>query len=306
MPDALALGIARTPPEKHHDHARHIRHGDDEPGRKIGKTHSPHDLRQPQSDAIIRRGDAQEDEAERHHARIAQSPPNVVVLRAVFGKPRGNDVLLLHCQPWGAGRSVGQHDERGEGKEEGGQAFDKKQPLPAVKAIHAVHPENDAGERAADNEGERNGDHERCREPHAIGLREPDRKIIDHAGREARFRHAEEETQDVEADRALNEGVPRRDRAPNQHHAENPAPRADARQDDSGRHLEEEIADEKHARAGPENHGREAQILVHGEGRETDIHAVDAIEEINQRHERDEPPGAFGEDLVLLRHRSPR
>ncbi len=42
-------------------------------------------------------------------------------------------------------------------------------------------------------------------------------------------------------------------------------------------------------------------------GRETGIRPVDEAHQIEQPHERDQPPGAFGEDLVLFSHaRSPR
>jgi hypothetical protein len=37
----------------------------------------------------------------------------------------------------------------------------------------------------------------------------------------------------------------------------------------------------------------------------SDIHAIDVIDDVQQRHERHEPPSAFGEYAILLGHRAP-
>ena len=81
---------------------------------------------------------------------------------------------------------------------------------------------------------------------------------------------------------------------------EDPAPRAYACDRDVGRDLEHQIADEEHARAETEHGWRKPQILVHGQRGEADIHPVDEAHHIEQHHERDQPPGAFGEDAVLV------
>ena len=60
-----------------------------------------------------------------------------------------------------------------------------------------------------------------------------------------------------------------------------------------GGHLEQRVAEEEDAGAKTEDRGREAQILVHGEGGEAGIHPVDEIDHKEQHHERDQPPGAF-------------
>src|ERR1700674_1348592 len=50
--------------------------------------------------------------------------------------------------------------------------------------------------------------------------------------------------------------------------------------------------------------GREAQIPVHGQRRETDIHSVEIIRDIKQHHKRDQSPRALDEDLILFAHPS--
>jgi hypothetical protein len=60
--------------------------------------------------------------------------------------------------------------------------------------------------------------------------------------------------------------------------------------------LEESVAKKKDAGSKTVDRGREAQILVHGQRRETDIHSVEIIREIEQHHEWNQPPRTFGED----------
>jgi hypothetical protein len=53
-------------------------------------------------------------------------------------------------------------------------------------------------------------------------------------------------------------------------------------------HLEQEIAEEEDAGAEAEHGRREAEILVHGQRRETDVHAVDEGNEVQEHDERDD------------------
>src|SRR5712691_1380053 len=94
-------------------------------------------------------------------------------------------------------------------------------------------------------------------------------------GRETRLRDAEQEAHDVEAGLAGNPGHPGCDHAPRNHDARDPAPRADALQDQVARDLEGEESQEEDAGAEPVDRWREAEILVHLQGGEADIGAVE-------------------------------
>ena len=83
-------------------------------------------------------------------------------------------------------------------------------------------------------------------------------------------------------------------------YGENPAARADFRQHQIGRHLEDQIADKEDAAAEAEHLCREAEILVHGQGGEADIHAVDVIDHVQHHRERDQAPRAFGENPLFV------
>src|SRR6267154_4319855 len=131
-----------------------------------------------------------------------------------------------------------------------------------------------------------------------MALREPIGEIEHDAGEESRLGNAQDEPQRVKAQRPLYERAGGRDCAPAAEDDEYPAPRAHALEHEIRRHLEDQIADEEQARAEAEDRGREREILVHGERGEADIQPVDDADEIEQRHQRYEPPRGLGEDLL--------
>ena len=182
------------------------------------------------------------------------------------------------------------------------QALDQEEPLPALQTGDAVHGEKQARERTDDDEGERARGHEARDGARAALLRKPVGEIEHDARKESGFGDAQEKAQDVEARRPLHEGAGGRDRAPDDEDREHPAPRAEAHEHQIGGHLEQRIADEEDAGAEAEDGRREAEIGVHRQRREADIHPVDEADEIEQPDERDQPPLAFGEDLVFGGH----
>jgi hypothetical protein len=64
------------------------------------------------------------------------------------------------------------------------------------------------------------------------------------------------------------------------------APRSRFLQDYVARHLEQEVSEEKDARAPPEDVGAEAQILVHRQRSEADVGAVDVSHEVDDDDQR--------------------
>ena len=71
----------------------------------------------------------------------------------------GEPVALNGGEKAGGGRAVGKEDEDGEAQQDGGDAFDQEKPLPAVEVICGDLQE-DAGQRRADDAGERGGGEE--------------------------------------------------------------------------------------------------------------------------------------------------
>ena len=88
-----------------------------------------------------------------------------------------------------------------------------------------------------------------------------------------------------EAPRAGAERGGAREDAPRHHDAREPKPRADFLEDDVARHLERDIAPEEDARGHAVCRGIEPQILVHGEGGEAHIDAVEIAQEIGDQRQ---------------------
>ena len=71
----------------------------------------------------------------------------------------GEPVALDGGEKAGGGRAVGKEDEDGEAQQDGGDAFDQEEPLPAVEVVGGDLQE-DAGQWRADDAGERGGGEE--------------------------------------------------------------------------------------------------------------------------------------------------
>ena len=65
------------------------------------------------------------------------------------------------------------------------------------------------------------------------------------------------------------------DESPADHDAGNPAPRAEAFEEEVAGHFEQEVADEEDTGAPAVDGGGEAEVAVHVECGETNVHAVD-------------------------------
>src|SRR5215472_13125783 len=125
--------------------------------------------------------------------------------------------------------------------------------------------------------------------PAVMRGREPVCEIKDHAREEARFGKAEQKAQDEEAGRPVDECKGAGNQTPADHHAGDPSPRADPLEDQIARHLQYEITPEERPGAEPENIGAQAEILVHGQRRESDVHAVEITDEVKDKAERQDP-----------------
>ncbi len=205
-------------------------------------------------------------------------------------QPGGQPLLLLRRQPGGAGGTVGEIEPRHHTEHDGRNALQDEQPLPALEAADAVKAEQVARDRRADHGRDRHRDGERGEDAGAILGRIPVGEIEDDAGKEPRFRHAEQETQHVETGGAADQRHQRRDDAPGNHDARDPAAGADLVQDDVAGHLEQEITNEEDARPPAEHQRRELEFSVHGQSGEAEIDAVEIGEEVGQDQKRNDPP----------------
>ena len=205
-------------------------------------------------------------------------------------------------QPLGLPRPIGQEPQCRKRQKTGGEPFDDEQPLPAAEAGEPVHLEDQAGERATEDEGERDPRIEIGIHAGAKSRREPQRQIENHAGEEPGFRNTEKKTDEIEARLTLNERIRDGDGAPGEQDPEHRPPGAKPFQDQHRRHLEHHVADKEESAAEPVDRGRQSQLGIHGQRREADIHAVEIVDHVEQDHERDQPPRALGEDLFLVGH----
>ncbi len=143
--------------------------------------------------------------------------------------------------------------------------------------------------------GERDRRHEQRDDARPLARREPIGEIEDDAGEEAGFGDTEQEAHDVEARLPADQGHGGGDDPPAHHDARDPDARAESLQREIARHLEQEIADEEDAGAGSEHRRREAEILVHGERGEADIHPVEEIHRVAKDEKREEPARGLGD-----------
>ena len=119
---------------------------DDKSGGKIGNAHALDDLRQPQAHAIEGHRIAEIDHAQGIDARVAQRAPQIALFcRVVLRQPGRDDGFLIAAEPCRIFGAVGQEFQNHERQQNGGRAFEQKQPLPAGKTQNAIHAENDAG-----------------------------------------------------------------------------------------------------------------------------------------------------------------
>src|SRR5215813_10736754 len=119
---------------------------------------------------------------------------------------------------------------------------------------------------------------------------EPVAEIENDSREEAGFCEPEQKSEDTEADRAPDESHRNRDQAPGDHDATDPEARPYLVQDDGGGDFEQEVAEEEDARAKAEHLRCQANFLIHGQGGEANIDAIEKGNEVQEHEERNEPP----------------
>ena len=181
----------------------------------------------------------------------------------------------------------------------GGHRLDEEKPLPAGESADAMHAEDRAGNRRTHDAGEHAAEREEGDGARAFPVRIPVGEVKHDAGEKSGLRRAEEEAHHVKRRGAVDEHEAHRDDAPDDHDPRDPDARADAMQDEVARHFEDEIADEKEARAEAVNaveNGRiDAQHFLQMQLGEADIDAVDVGDDVTEKEQRQEAPGDLRE-----------
>ncbi|MNS66568.1 hypothetical protein D3C72_997870 [compost metagenome] len=203
-------------------------------------------------------------------------------------------------QPGRIRRTVRHEPQRQDAEQHAGQALDQEHPLPAGKAGGAYQRGHQPRRyRAPDNAAEGTCDKDdRNGAGHALRP-VPARQVVDHARREARFEDAEQEAHGVERRHIAHEQHAGRGNAPQHQDAAEGLARANARQHQVARDLEQHVADEEDAGAHAVGRVREPQVALHLELGEADVHAVQVGEQVADQQKGQQSPV----DLVVQRGR---
>ena len=118
-------------------------------------------------------------------------------------------------------------------------------------------------------------------------------------GKKPGFGDAQQKAQRIEAPLAADQGHGGGDEAPADHDARDPDARAEFLHREIARHLEQDIAGEEDAGAGAEHRRAEAEILVHGERGEADIHPVEEIDRVAKAEKREQAAPGLGDGRFL-------
>src|SRR5579862_5956361 len=155
-------------------------------------------------------------------------------------------------------------------------------------------------ERAADDGRRRNRREEDRDGLAAIFRAVPVTQINDDARDETGFRDTQNEAQPVELLLAADQARERRDQAPGDHDAGDPLARAPDFREYGPGHFEQKIPNEENAAAEAEDVVRKAQFAGHLQAGEAYVYAVEIGDQVEQEHERHQPPvdvpaGALGD-----------
>src|SRR5450830_1260340 len=130
-------------------------------------------------------------------------------------------------------------------------------------------------------------------------------EVVNHAGKETGLRHAEQEAQYVERGLTLDECHGRRRDAPGQHDAREPGLGAELLQQHVGRHFKDRITDKEQTGAEAIGGRADADIGSQVGAHETDVDAVNVIDDEHDHKQRQDALLDFGYRLVERRCKPP-
>ena len=285
----------RTPaPPYHADHADNVRRRGDHGGEKRVEAERLDNLRQEETQTVIRRHGAEIYQAQSEYPRVHQRLRDGVAahrqtLALLERQSLGEPAPLVRREPRRIGRTVGQIEKYHARQEDCWHRFDDEQPLPTGESEPAMKIQQYAGHRPADHGRERDGGHEIADDPGAIFGRKPQRQVKDDAREEAGFGRAEQDTDQIEAvlvapaggaGDVWNKCHQAGENSPAQHDAGDPFAGAEPLQQQVGWHFEDEVGEEEDARAEAERSLRQAEILVHRQRGKADIDPIEIRDEV--------------------------
>src|SRR5208337_208325 len=145
--------------------------------------------------------------------------------------------------------------------------------------------ENEARKGGPHNAGNRQASHEKGYGLGAFALAEPVGQVKDHTREKARLRQPQQESHRVDLRGVLDEAGARGDDSPTHQNPRDPRARTPLVKEHVAGHSKQEIAEKENAGKQTKLLGADAQLLVHGQGREADIHAVQKRDDIQQKNE---------------------
>ena len=234
-----------------------------------------------------------------HERHLVARGPRALLARELRLQRRA----LLGLQPArlvGAVREREQHDDPEHHRRDAPRDVDplpalEAQPLgmvddPAVHHLVGADLEQRVGDLRADDLRHRGGHEEVGQGARAIAAGEPVREVDDHARVEAGLREAEQEAHDVELEGRLHERRRRGRDPPRDHDPGDPLAGAPALDDQRAGDLEQEVAQEEHARPEADDRVVEpGQVAGHRQLRDRHVRPVDERDHIRDEDEGQEP-----------------
>jgi hypothetical protein len=153
------------------------------------------------------------------------------------------------CENGRVRRLLRQHAEHDKTEDDGRQPFEHEQPLPSGQAAETAQRQQESRQRPPDHPRHDHRGHETGNRAGALVGGKPAREAIDDAGEETGFGRTQRKAQRVKRGGAVDEHHRRGHEAPRDHDPRDPEPRADAREDDVARNLEQGVAQTEDPRA---------------------------------------------------------
>ena len=230
-----------------------------------------------------------------------------VRLRAVGLELTNEPRLFFRGQPSCLSRSLRQHLQNHHAEYRRRQSLKEEQPLPAREPQLAAQTQQPPGQRAHRHRTQGQGNIEPAHRPRSHPRWKPQRQVIDDAGKEPGLGHAQQEPQQIELERRAHKQHRRCQKSPGKHDSRQPAPGAEAKQQQIRRHLAQRVSDKEKTRAKPVDRCAEVQIAVHLQGGKADIDAVHVGQAVANGEQRQKVHCSFAlrtpPDCLVLRAR---
>ncbi len=241
------------------------------------------------------------------HATQRRPVARCIALRSLPGHLLAQPLAIVGGEPLRHLRPVGEVPQGDQAQDDGGQAFDEEEPLPAVQAEASVELQERFRDGCPGHHGHGRRGHEERPGPGPLARGDPVGEIQDHSREEAGFGETQQDTQRVEARGALHQGHGHGHDPPTDHDARHPDARSHPLEDEVARDFEKKVAEEEEAGAEAVGRVADPEIPLHVAGGERDVDPVQVGDHVAQEHEGHEAPDHLSEHpalTVFSHHRS--